>query len=151
MCGSPCGWTQCKQDRSTYCQALLDGAVFPSCHVCRAVFPLCHTLAGLCSSHATHTGRTVFPPLCYTLTGPCSPYAACSQERSPICYSPAGPCFLYAISSLCLLLYHIVTGLSCPAARKPSFIYPPLLVSVRGSGFQSARQLTDLKGGVLMG
>ena len=101
-------------------------AVFPSCHTCRAVFPSCHTCRAVFPSCHTHWQDRV-PPL---------------MLHTPLSHTPAGSCFLYATRSLCLLLYHRV---------KPSFIYPPLLVSVRGSGFHSTRQLTDLKGGVPYG
>ena len=140
-------------------------AVFPSCHTCeRPCSPLAHTLAGPCYPHATHLRGHVplchthwqdcVPPLCYTLAGPCSPYAECSQERSPICHSLTGPCFPYATRSQARVSSY-TTQSQGQAAQLPeqgeAFIYSPLLVPVRGSGFHSAWLLTDLKGGVLMG
>ena len=148
-------------------------AVFPSCpHTCRAMFPSCHTCAGPCSPlahtlagpcsprathrvtlmphtcravfpYATHTGRTVFPP-----------YATHSQGRVPPMLNVHRSAVLYAIHSQGRVSFY-TTQSQGQAAQLPeqgeAFIYSPLLVPVSGSGFHSARQLTNLKRGVLMG
>ena len=124
-------------------------------HTFRAVFPLCHSLTGPCS------------PLSHAPTGPCFPYATCLQGRGPHmpfthrAVFPLIPCTHRAVFSLMPLTRRSVSPLiphsrraelpNCQNRVKPSLIYFPLLVSVRGLGSHSTRQVTDLKGGILTG